>query len=234
MWRANACAPRPAEFTTASTASSPLSLPENRTTQPAWVWISRSTLVLKAIAPPRSSRSPCSARMNEWLSTMPVSGECSAATQFERGLHRARRRAVDQREAFDAVGLALLEDRLHLRHFGVFGGDDQLAALAMRHAVRGAELVHQPAAARTVIGAQRPGRVIHAAVDHLAVARRHAVADALGRLGDDDLMALERRRARDRKPHHAGADDQNLHQCDPRSALELPASGRVCPRMNAR
>ena len=34
----------------------------------------------------------------------------------------------------------------------------------------------------------------------------------LGRLGDDHLVALERRRARDRKPHHAGADDEDLHQ----------------------
>ena len=33
----------------------------------------------------------------------------------------------------------------------------------------------------------------------------------LRRLGDNDLMALERRRARDRKPHHTGADDQDLH-----------------------
>ena len=103
--------------------------------------MSRSTLVLKAIAPPRSSRSPCKARMKAWLSTMPVSGECSAATQLQRRLHCARGRAVDHGEALDAVGLALLEDRFHLADLGVFGGDDQLAAFPVRHAVRGAELV---------------------------------------------------------------------------------------------
>jgi hypothetical protein len=129
----------------------------------------------------------------------------------ERGLHRARGRAVDHREALDAVAAALLKDRLHLGHFGVLGRDNQLAALAMRHAVRGAEFVQQAAAARTVVRAQRAGRVVHAGVDHLAVAGRYAVADAARGFGNDHLMAGERRRACDRKPHHARADDENLH-----------------------
>ena len=59
--------------------------------------------------------------------------------------------------------------------------------------------------------AQRAARVVHAAVDDLAVARRHAIANALGDLGDDDLVPLQRSRPRDRKPHHTGADDKNLH-----------------------
>ena len=48
-------------------------------------------------------------------------------------------------------------------------------------------------------------------MDHLAVARGHAVADGVGRLRDDDLMALARGRARHRQPDHAGADHQDLH-----------------------
>ena len=117
---------------------------------------------------------------------------------IELRLHGAGCRAVDHHEALDAVGGALLEDRLHLADLGIFGGDDQLAAQAKRHAVGLAELHHQAPAARAVISAQRSGRVVHAAVDHFTVARRHAVADAQGPLGDDHLVALQRRRARDR------------------------------------
>ena len=84
--------------------------------------------------------------------------------------HRARCRTIDHPETFDTVGLTLLEDGLHLRDFGVFGRDNQLAAFAMRHAMRGAEFVHQTPAARTMPRAQRTGRVVHAAVDHFAVA----------------------------------------------------------------
>ena len=58
---------------------------------------------------------------------------------------------------------------------------------------------------------KRAGRIIHAGMDHLAVARGHAVADAAGRFRDDHLMAGKRRRARDREADHAGADDENLH-----------------------
>ena len=129
----------------------------------------------------------------------------------ERRLHGARRGAVDQLEVFDAVGGPLLEDCLHLADFGVLGGDDQLAALPVRHAVRGAELVEHAAAARAVMGAQRAGRIVHAAVDHLGVAGRDAVADAARRFRDDHLVALERGGARHREPDNACADHKNLH-----------------------
>ena len=49
-------------------------------------------------------------------------------------------------------------------------------------------------------------------MDHLAVARGHAVGDAAGHFGNGDVMAGERRGARDRKPDHARADHQNLHR----------------------
>ena len=38
-------------------------------------------------------------------------------------------------------------------------------------------------------------------------------------LGDDDLVAFERRRARHRKPHHTGADNEDLHAESDRPAL---------------
>src|SRR5262245_33075500 len=81
----------------------------------------------------------------------------------------------------------------------------------MRHAMRGAILVQQPPAARAMVRPRRAVRVNHATVDHLAVARRNAVADTLGHLGDDPLVALQSRAACDRKPDNTGADHQTLH-----------------------
>ncbi len=100
-----------------------------------------------------------------------------------------------------------------LRDLGVLGRDDQLAAFAVRHAVRGTELVQHAPAARAVTGAQRAGRVVHAAVDHLAVARGHAGADA-PRAASATITSWPAARPRARpQPDHAGADHQYLH-CD--------------------
>jgi hypothetical protein len=77
--------------------------------------------------------------------------------------------------------------------------------------MRGAELDHHAPTPRAMMGAQRSGRIVHAAVDHFAVARGHAVANAGRRLGDNYIMAGKRRRARNRKPDNTGADDKDLH-----------------------
>ena len=55
----------------------------------------------------------------------------------------------------------------------------------------------------------------------------------LGRLGDDHLMAVERRRARDREPDHAGADDKHLHQARARCLMVPPAAAfaEACARV---
>ncbi len=129
----------------------------------------------------------------------------------ERRLEPPRRGRIEHREPLDAVRLALPLDRGELHLFGRVRRDDQLAALAVRHVVRGAIGVKHAPPARAVDRAQRAGRVVHAGVDHLAVARGNAAADAGCLLGDDDIMAGERGRARNREPDDAGTDDQNLH-----------------------
>ena len=48
-------------------------------------------------------------------------------------------------------------------------------------------------------------------MDHLAVARGHAVADAAGRFRDDHLMAGKRGLTRDGETDDAGPNHQNLH-----------------------
>ena len=108
-------------------------------------------------------------------------------------LEAPRRRGVDQLDAFAAVDLRLLVDFFDPGGFPLVGGDDELAAFAVRHAVRGAELVEHPSRARAVIGALGAGRVIEPGVDDLAVARRGAGADAVGRFRHDHLMAGHRR-----------------------------------------
>jgi hypothetical protein len=63
-----------------------------------------------------------------------------------------------------------------------------------------------------MLRAQRSGRIIHAAVNHFAVARRHAVADARGLFGDDDIVTGKRGSARDGKAYNAGSDHEDLHR----------------------
>ena len=126
-------------------------------------------------------------------------------------LQRARRIAADQLQAFDAVDAALHLDRLDLVELGRVGGDDQLAAFAVRHAVRGAEFVQHAPAAHAVARAQRAGRVIHAGMDDLAVARGRAGADGRFRLRHHHLVALARGGAGHRQADHAGSDHQDLH-----------------------
>ena len=130
------------------------------------------------------------------------------ARQFR--LERARGVAADKLQPFDAVLQSLRQQCLDLGKLRRIGRDDELAAFVVADAVRGAEFVEHAPAVRAVAGAQRAGRIVDAGMDHLAVARGYPVADAAGRLGDGDVVAGERRRARDGKPDDAGPDDENL------------------------
>ena len=139
--------------------------------------------------------------------------QCADAGKLR--LERARGVTADHLQPFDAVGQSLRQERLDLGELGLVGRDDQLAAFVGGDAVRGAEFVQHAPPAHAMARAQRCGRIIDAGVNDLAVARRHAVADAAGRLGDDHVVPAQRRRARDRKPDNARADDQYLHARKP-------------------
>ena len=116
----------------------------------------------------------------------------------KRRLETLGRGDVDNLDAFDAVELRLLIYRFQSLDFARVGGDDKLAAFAVRHAVRGAEFVEHAPAARAVIGAPRTGRIIKAGVDDLAVARGHPSADAGGGFRHHHVVAGVRRRAGNR------------------------------------
>ncbi len=147
---------------------------------------------------------------------MPVSGDSGLGREqrggtIERGLHCARRIAAKEFQSLDAVDLALLGNAFDLGGLLLIDRNDQLADLFVRHAMHVAEIVEHAPALHEVLRAQGTGRIIHAAMDHLAVARGDAIADASGRLRDDDLVAGQRGLTRDGKADHAGTDDENLH-----------------------
>ena len=78
--------------------------------------------------------------------------------------------AADQLEPLDAVDPALRLDRFDARALGVIGSDNELAAAAVRNAMRLAEIVQHAVAARAEPRPQRAGRVIHAGVDDFGIA----------------------------------------------------------------
>jgi hypothetical protein len=130
------------------------------------------------------------------------------AGQFR--LERARGIATDQIQALDAVLYSLRVDRFDARAFGVVGRNDELAAFLVVHAVTFAERVKQPVAAHAMLRAQRAGRIIHAGMDHFAVARRDPRPDPRLRFRDDDIVTRHRGFAADREADDARAYDQNL------------------------
>ncbi len=150
---------------------------------------------------------------------MPDSGDHSAAMQESSG--SMARAALPPMISSPSTPLALPcgHDGLDLGQFGRIRRHDELAAFAMSDAVGRAKLVEQPPSARAVAGAQRAGRVVEAAVDHLAVARGDAVGDAAGRFGDGDIVPAQSRRARDRKPDDARADHKDLHRVSALTAV---------------
>src|SRR3974390_3722715 len=101
-----------------------------------------------------------------------------APRQFR--LERACRVATEHLEALNLVDAALLLDGTDLLELGIVGRHHQLAALAMRHAVRGAEFIQHSPPANAVPPAQGARGGVHATVDHLAVARGDACTDVPG------------------------------------------------------
>ena len=150
---------------------------------------------------------------------MPDFGRNERAGAEQLRFERARRIAANQLESFDAVVKPLRQNRFDLAKLRGVSGHDQLAALLVGDAVRGAEFIEHAPSARRMAGTQRSGRIIEAAVDHLAVARGYPIADAAGRLGDDHVMAATRGRPRDGEPDHTCANDENLHRSISRPRL---------------
>ena len=137
-------------------------------------------------------------------------GRKQRAVRPERRLERAGLRAAEPEEVVDAVRLRLCLERRKLGDLALVGGDDQLAAAPVLHAVLAAEAVKHRLALDAEPSLGKAGRVIDASVDDFAVARTHPRPDSAFRLDDDHLAANPRQRARDRETDHTGADDEAL------------------------
>ena len=137
---------------------------------------------------------------------IPVDGDNSAATQCNSG--SSRRASAASRRSTSSTPLAraaaaILSSAGKLR---LVGGDDDLAEPRVRDAVVAAIGVEPPAALDAGRRLQTVLRIIDAAVDDLAVARRGLEPDRPGAVEDEHLAAGERQSPRRGKPDHPGAD----------------------------
>ena len=69
-------------------------------------------------------------------------------------LHALRGSCIDDFDPLYAVDLRLVEDPFEPRDLACIRRDDELSALAMRHAMGSQNVVEHAPAARTVVGAQ--------------------------------------------------------------------------------
>src|SRR5437773_5467314 len=95
----------------------------------------------------------------------------------EMRLERPGPGAVQERQ-FHAVGARRGGNAGQLGKLGLGGGDDELAAAPMVDAALAAELVQALAAGDAQACLERAARTVDAGVDHLAVARARAGAEA--------------------------------------------------------
>ena len=163
-------------------------------------------------------------------------GRKQRAVRPQRRLERAGLRAAEAEEVVDAVRLRLCLERRKLGDLALVGGDDQLAAAPVRHAVLAAEAVKHRLALDAQPSLGKAGRVIDPSVDDFAVARAHPRPDGVFRLDDDDLAASPRQRARDRETDNTGADNEafdcvhdGLQRVEATTLNNPPASVRPAP-----
>ena len=145
-----------------------------------------------------------------------LGGDDAGRRHFQRGggfdvrLAGAHRGAVHDAQSRDAVGAAVFGEAFEVRYLLRVVDHHKLAAIPVRHMVRGAEFVQHPVARHAQARFERAGRIVDARMDHAAVARARAHAE-LGHLLDEKHVApAPRNRARHGATHHAPADDHNV------------------------
>ena len=109
-------------------------------------------------------------------------------------LERLQERLADQRDILDPVGLRSLKKILNGGVLIRIGGDDEFAAAPMRYPPLGAILVERATAFDAEPRFHASGLVVEASVDHLAVARGDALADAGFGFENENLEAARGQR----------------------------------------
>ena len=214
MARATCCADSPAELITASTVElSGVGAAEAHAPAIRRARVRRSTGVSNAMVPPRASKIALQRQHVGVAIDDAGRGRDQRGDAIERRFDRAGRIAAEEFEPLDPVDLALRRDGFDLGGLHLVSATMNLPQLAVRHAVASRRSSRAGDGPRTQSRTRRrAGRVIHAGMDHLAVARGNAVADAVGRFRDDRLVTGKRGSPRERKADHARTDDQNLHR----------------------
>ncbi len=134
-------------------------------------------------SPPAARKSSAKARATAPKSTIPVCGECRAATPAACGSISPIPSASTRRRPATPFALPRRSSSSRPAHLGVGGGDDQLAAALEGDAAGFAVLVHGGGASHAELGLQRARRVVDAGVDDSRV--------VAGLVGPDRRLALE-------------------------------------------
>src|SRR5438552_4145332 len=132
---------------------------------------------------------------------------------------------IDDLEAFDAVGDAGGAQRLERGKLALVMRDDELPASPMRHAVRGAELVHQTRALDAMPRLERSGWIVNACVNHLAVVCAGGQAGPRLFFEDADAVTAARHGQRRGESNHAASDDGGIDLFHVTCSLRSSVSG---------
>ena len=171
------------------------------------------TSLPRSTRPPASSSSARKARATAVKSTMPVSGECSAAMPRGGGLElRAARRARSVAAPATPLARAAALELVEAGQLGLVERDDQLAAALGGDRVALAERVQLARAADAQLRLQRAGRVVDAGVDDAGVAAGLVAADLVLLVEHHDRGArvAAGELARGGQADDAGADDRDV------------------------
>src|SRR5947209_6577928 len=132
---------------------------------------------MKRASRPSKRRASAGACSDAELTTIPASS--SLPSRIRTTCTPARRAIESTGEPIDryAVRPGAVGKATQTRRFFIAGGHHELAAIAMGHAVARAQRIQQFLAAHAQPRLERPRRVVEPRVDHLAVARAHALPD---------------------------------------------------------
>ena len=129
---------------------------------------------------------------------------------MQRGLQRGRLGGAQPGQVVHTAGPAALHQRAQRALLRLFGGHHQLAATAVRDTMGLAVVVEQLTPAHAQSGLQRPGRVVKAGVDDLAIARAGTGADGRRGFEHDHLASGQRQRTRHGQADDAGTDHHTI------------------------
>ena len=130
--------------------------------------------------------------------------------RFDVGFAGAHRGAVHDAQTLDAVGAAIFGEVFEVCYLLRVMRHHELAAIPVRHIVRGAEFVQHPVARDAQPRLQRARRIVDARMDYAAVARARSHAEPRHLLDKKYVAPALGNRASHCATHDAAANDHNV------------------------